>query len=92
MMKTARMMLTCHWSARRLQRYLDADPSGRLDPTEVRRIEAHLAVCARCRAAEGEFRQIDTALSRWTVRTVPDEKSVEHARKFVDRLTRGDMT
>ncbi|ORI24323.1 zf-HC2 domain-containing protein [Rhodococcus sp. 1168] len=92
MMKTARMMLTCHWSARRLQRYLDADPAAHLDPSEVRRLEAHLAVCARCRAAEDEFRQIDGALARWTVRTMPDATSVEHARKFVDRLTRGDMS
>lgn len=85
------MMLTCHWSARRIQRYLDADPDAPLDPDDIRRLESHLAVCERCRAAEQEFRQINAALSRWTVQTMPDEDRVEHVRHFLDRLT-GEST
>lgn len=91
MIKSARMMLTCHWSARRIQRYLDADPAAPLDPDEIRRLEAHLAVCEKCRAAELEFKQINAALSRWTVETMPDKDSVEHVRQFLDRLT-GEST
>lgn len=89
MIKAARMMLTCHWSARRIQRYLDADPSAPLDPADIRRLEAHLAVCEKCRGAEQELRQINAALSRWTVRTMPDPNSVEHVQEFLDRLTGG---
>lgn len=87
MIRSARMMLTCHWSARRIQRYLDADPAAPLGTDEIRRLEAHLAVCEKCRAAELEFKQISAALSRWTVDTMPDEDSVQHIRRFMDRLT-----
>ena len=41
MIKAVRTMLTCHWSARRIQRYLDADPAAQLDADEIRRLEAH---------------------------------------------------
>lgn len=91
MIRAARMMLTCHWSARRIQRYLDADPAAPLATDEIRRLEAHLAVCERCRAAEQEFRQINAALSRWTIQTMPDADRVEHVRHFLDRLT-GETT
>ena len=83
-------MLTCHWSGRRLQRYLDADPSALLEPAEVARLEAHLAVCAKCAAAEREFGQIRSSLSRWSTATMPDENSVAHLRQLVDRLTGGE--
>ena len=92
MIRAARMVVTCHWSGRRIQRYLDADPAAPLDVDEIRRLEAHLAMCERCKAAENEFRQINTALSRWAVHTIPDQKSVEHVRHFLDRLTSGDGT
>nr|WP_314144969.1 zf-HC2 domain-containing protein [uncultured Rhodococcus sp.] len=92
MIRAARMMLTCHWSARRIQRYLDADPAAPLEPEEIRRLEAHLAVCEKCRAAEIEFGQISAALSRWTVRTMPDQTSVREMHRFLDRLTGGDTT
>ncbi|MDV8009179.1 zf-HC2 domain-containing protein [Rhodococcus sp. IEGM 1318] len=91
MIRAARMMLTCHWSARRIQRYLDADPAAPLHTDEIRRLEAHLAVCEKCRASELEFRQINAALSRWTVDTMPDQDSIEHVRHFLDRLT-GEST
>jgi hypothetical protein len=45
MMSAIATMLTCHWSARRIQRYLDSDPATPLEPGEVRRLEAHLATC-----------------------------------------------
>jgi len=85
------MTLTCRWSARRLQRYLDADPAALLDPSEIRRLEAHLAECDKCRAAASEFRQIDSALSRWALRRMPDPDSVTRMHDVVDRLVRGDL-
>ncbi|MDJ0396133.1 zf-HC2 domain-containing protein [Rhodococcus sp. G-MC3] len=84
MIRAARMMLTCHWSARRIQRYLDADPAASDGPTDIRRLEAHLTVCETCRGAEQELQQISAALS---VQTMPDQNSVEHVRDFLDRLT-----
>jgi hypothetical protein len=34
MMSSLLTMLTCHWSARRIQRYLDADPAALLGWSE----------------------------------------------------------
>lgn len=91
MIRAMRMMLTCHWSARRIQRYLDSDPAALLDPAEIERLEAHLAECDKCRAAATEYREIDSALSRWASRRMPDPDSVNHMHDVVDRLVRGDL-
>lgn len=91
MIRAIRMMVTCHWSARRIQRYLDSDPAALLDPSEIRRLEAHLAECDKCRAAATEYRQIDSALARWASRRMPDPDSVSHMHEVVDRLVRGDL-
>jgi len=91
MISAIRMMVTCHWSARRIQRYLDSDPAALLDPSEIRRLEAHLAECEKCSAAAAEYRQIDSALSRWASRRMPDRQSVTHMHEFVDRLVRGEL-
>ena len=39
MITSLRRMVTCHWSARRIGRYLDHDPSAPLTPAEVKRLE-----------------------------------------------------
>ncbi|MEV0946907.1 zf-HC2 domain-containing protein [Rhodococcus sp. NPDC049939] len=91
MIRAVRTMLTCHWSARRIQRYLDSDPAALLDENEIRRLEAHLAECDKCSAAAAEYRQINTALSRWAARRMPEADSVTHMRQVIDRLVRGDL-
>lgn len=91
MIRSVRMMLTCRWSARRIQRYLDSDPAALLDPGEIRRLEAHLAECDKCTAAAAEYRQIDSALSRWALRRMPDPQSVTHMHQVVDSLVRGEL-
>lgn len=91
MIKAVRMMLTCHWSARRIQRYLDSDPAAPLNPDEIARLEAHLAECDKCSAAATEYRQINTALSRWAARRMPDPTAVTHMHQVVDRIVRGEL-
>ncbi len=91
MIRAIRMMVTCHWSARRIQRYLDSDPAALLDPSEIQRLEAHLAECDKCKAAAAEYRQIDSALSRWAARRMPDPQSVTHMHEVVYRLVRGEL-
>ena len=86
---TLRMMLGCHWSARRIQRYLDADPSAPLTPGEVARLEAHLAVCERCSHVVLEHRALHRALSLWSGRASVDPASVDRVRSFLDQLTEG---
>lgn len=89
MIRTARQMLTCHWSARRLQRYLDADPAAPLTPGEVARLEEHLATCERCAAALGEHRLLRRALSGWGRGTAVDPASVDRVRSLLDDLVEG---
>lgn len=86
MITSLRRMATCHWSARRIQRYLDADPSAPLDPSEVRRLEEHLAVCAKCREVTDEHRALHRALSRWSQQRLPDQAAVARMKSVLERI------
>lgn len=73
-------MWTCHWAGRRIQRYLDADPAAPLTAQEVRRLETHLATCAKCAAAAKDYRGIRRALAAWSQRRTPDPVLVSRVR------------
>lgn len=90
MMSTITTMLACRWSGRRIQRYLDADPSAPLAAEEVRRLEAHLATCARCSAAVADYRGVLRALVRWSQRRLPDPAMVVRVRLAAERLMAED--
>lgn len=81
MTSTLSTMWTCHWSARRIHRYLDADPAAPLSAAEIRRLQAHLAVCARCAAAVEDFRGIRGALQAWTRHRTPDPARITRLRE-----------
>ena len=72
MMSSLLTMLTCHWSTRRIQRYLDTDPAVPLEAREVERLEAHRATCENCASAAEEYRGVRRALSRWSQQRMPD--------------------
>lgn len=91
MISMLRMMATCRWSGRRIQRYIDADPAAPLSPEELRRLEAHLAVCERCAAAATESRGIKVALARLADRRTPDPTRVARLRLQAQRLSHGDL-
>ena len=84
-----RQMLTCHWSGRRIERYLDADPSAPLTPAEVARLEAHLASCERCAKLAGQHHALHRALSLWSGPAYIDPAAVNRVRTFLDELTEG---
>lgn len=90
MIGTVRQMLTCHWSARRIQRYLDADPAARLTPGEVARLEEHLETCERCTQVANEHRALHRALSLWSGGTEVDPGSVDRARHFLSTINDED--
>lgn len=92
MKQSLRQMITCHWSARHIQRYLDADPAAPLTPSEVARLEAHLAECEKCTQVTEEHRMLHRALALWPGAVRPDERSVERVRSFLDELTDGPST
>ncbi len=87
---TLRQMLTCHWSARRIQRYLDADPVARLTPGEISRLEEHLATCEKCTQVVAEHRALHRALFLWLGRTTVDPRSVDRVRDFLSTINDGD--
>ncbi len=90
MMSSISTMLTCHWSARRIQRYLDADPAALLDPAEVQRLEAHLATCEKCASAAQEYRGLRRALLGWSRRRRPDPAVTARVRTAAERLLAED--
>jgi hypothetical protein len=83
---SVRTMLTCHWSARRIQRYLDHDPSAVLAPGEVRRLEEHLAICEKCTQVAAEHQSLNRALSRWSGQQPPDPESLARLHAAMDRI------
>ncbi|MCE0486546.1 zf-HC2 domain-containing protein [Ornithinimicrobium sediminis] len=91
MKQSLRQMITCHWSARRIQRYLDADPSAPLAPGEVARLEAHLAICDTCAKVAEEHRILHKALSRWSGAVVDDDAAVQRLQSFVDSLVEDEQ-
>lgn len=88
MMTTAWQMITCHWTARRLQRYLDADPAAPLTPGEVARLEEHVAACTRCAEVMLQSRLVRSALSQWSHHPV-DPLSVGRLLRVLDDLAEG---
>ncbi len=90
MIAMARSMLTCRWTARRLQRYLDADPSAALTPDEVTRLVAHVQGCTRCARVIGEYRMLGTAFARWSSQRMSDPDAVERLNVRLEEILRGD--
>lgn len=86
MISSIRTMLTCHWSARRIQRYLDHDPSAVLAPGEVRRLEEHLAICEKCTKVAAEHQGLKRALARWSGQQPPDPQSLARLHAAMDAL------
>lgn len=83
MRQSLMQMVTCRWSARRIQRYLDADPVAHLTPGEVARIEAHLAICEKCTQTAAEHRALHTALARLWGEDGLDPASTGRLRAFL---------
>ena len=90
MISGIRRMLTCHWSARRIQRYLDHDPSAVLAPGEVRRLEEHLAICEKCTQVAAEHQMLNRALARWSGQP-PDPEPLARLHAALDRLVNEDQ-
>lgn len=89
MITTVRQLLTCHWTGRRVQRYLDADPDVLLTPDEIARLEAHLASCERCAELAEQHRSLHWTLSTFSGRPMADPASVERVRNFLNDFTDG---
>ncbi len=90
MIHALRTMVRCRWSARRIQRYIDADPSAPLTTDEVETLEAHLAVCDRCQGVVREGRGLKSSLARLGERRGPDPARVARVRLQAHRLSHGE--
>lgn len=87
MITSLRRMVTCHWSARRIGRYLDNDPSAPLTEDEARRLEEHLAICERCTTVAADQCALSRALARWSLQRLPDEATMSRMHLTLDRIT-----
>lgn len=90
MIRSLRAMLRCRWAARRIQRYLDADPSAPLSAREIARLEAHLEVCAVCSSLTAQHRTLHRALSLLPGASAPEPDALERLQQFVTDLTTDD--
>lgn len=90
MIHALRTMVECRWSARRIQRYIDADPAAPLTAGEVRRLAAHLDVCERCTAVVRESRGVKASLARLSERRTPDPVRVARLRLQAQLLSRNE--
>lgn len=81
-------MPECHWVKSHLTQYLDRDPSAPLTDAELRRLEAHIAICDRCTAVSEDYRETSKALSQ--LRTHVDQESIDRLSNSLKKLTLGD--
>ena len=86
MITSARMLWTCHWSSRRIQRYLDAERGVPLSADEARRLEQHLAICEHCAALADEHRLLRQVLDNLSQRTAPAPDAVGRLHERLDRI------
>lgn len=86
MMADLRTMLTCRWAARRVQRYLDGDPAAPLGDAEARRLQEHLAKCARCSGRIEEYRALGQALRAWSARNAPEPERLTRLQNHAEDL------
>ncbi len=90
MIAAIRTMLRCRWSAQRIQRYLDQDPSAPLTPAETSKLVEHLDICARCTAAADEYRGLRRTLLHWSQRRFTDPDAVDRLRRVSEQLITED--
>jgi predicted anti-sigma-YlaC factor YlaD len=82
--------LRCRWTRRRLQRYLDEDPSALLGPDETDRVRAHLARCTCCRGLAQQFRELGRLLAAQGAAAGPAGQDVDRVRTIAQgRLRAG---
>lgn len=87
-MRVGLYMLRCLWSGRRIQRYLDADPTAPLSKREKKLLEAHLAVCEYCAQTCAEQRALKRALSKW--QQPRNESELVRLRAYAEAMLEGD--
>lgn len=76
-------LVTCWWTARRLQQYLDADLSMPMTHAQIQRLEEHLAECEKCASLTSEYRELAALLEHFSAALTPDPLLV---RKIKTRL------
>ena len=77
-------LVACRWAARRLQRYLDRDPSGLLPDHDRRRLEAHLAMCDKCQGLAREYQHVAGLLSRLSASCEPDAETIHRIQRRLE--------
>ena len=83
-------MLECRRTRRRLQRFLDRDPSAPLAHDEITDVEEHLRGCERCTGLVAEYRALHRLLEHLGATLQPDD-AVLRVRQAVDRALENEQ-
>ncbi|MDD2857173.1 MAG: zf-HC2 domain-containing protein [Candidatus Nanopelagicales bacterium] len=84
-MTSPRQMIECRRTARRLQQFLDRDPSAPLSDGDRQRVQAHLDVCARCTGLAREYQELHASLRDYGQDAEPTPEAVDRVRQAVQR-------
>jgi anti-sigma factor RsiW len=81
-----RLLPECRRTRRRLQRFLDRDPSAPLTAAEELEVQAHLEICGRCQALAADFTALHASLARLGAHLVPDQEALDRLHGFLDSV------
>ena len=84
-------LMTCWWSGKRLERYLDRDDAARLTDAEITRLEHHLSVCSKCATSAENLLRLKATLARLPERPGVDPAAVARLESVAARLRSGEL-
>lgn len=81
-----RLLPECRRTRRRLQRFLDRDPSAPLTAAEEREVQAHLEICEKCQNLAADFTALHASLGRLGAGLAPEQDVIDRVHGFLDSI------
>lgn len=87
-----RRLPECRRTRRRLQQFLDRDPSAPLTPAEEQEVQVHLEICEKCQGLAADFTTLHTSLERLGAGLAPGQEVIDRVHGFLDSLVEQEPT
>lgn len=87
-----RRLPECRRTRRRLQQFLDRDPSAPLSPAEEQEVQAHLEICEKCQGLAADFTALHSSLGRLGAGLAPEQEVIDRVHSFLDDLVDKEPT
>jgi predicted anti-sigma-YlaC factor YlaD len=84
-MTSIRQLRECHRTAKKLQFFLDRDPSAPLSDEDRRRVQAHLAECEKCSTLSSEYQALHASLQQLGSSMTPEPQVVDRVKVALNR-------